>query len=61
MGGEDGNDEERSVDKSNCYEPQHTRSCWRYDEGCLLATYSITEKAEPTRGHGSICAQELID
>lgn len=31
MWGEDGNDEESSVDKSNCYEPQHTRSCWRCD------------------------------
>lgn len=31
MWGEDGNDEESSVDKSNCYEPQHTRSWWRCD------------------------------
>ena len=61
MWGEDGNDEESSVDKSKCYGPQHTRSCWRCDEGCLLATCSITKKAEPTRGPGSICAQELTD
>ena len=51
---ENGNDEKSSVEKSKCYGPQQTKSCWTCNKSCLLATCSTTQKAEPTRDPGSI-------